>query len=161
MRLTTLVVCVLGCASLATAQTKFTGIAKCGAPDSQQAVDAGDAPDHKLMLIKQSCTWTSQYEIAGLKSATATLALFSDAAGSRSHDRGYVVNTMDNGDKAIVRFSGTATLKAGSPPATQGAWTFAGGTGKLKGLKGSGTYKGVPIAEGIEDHIEGTYSLPK
>ena len=160
-RITFAVVCILSCASLAMAQTKITGTGKCGAPEKQHAIDVGDTPDHKLMLVKQSCTWTGPYAIAGLKSATYTVIASSDAAGGRAHDNGYVINTMDNGDKAIVRFRGAATLKEGAPPASQGTWTFEDGTGKLKGLKGRGNYKSVLTPQGNEDHIEGTYILPK
>ncbi len=47
---------------------------------------------------------------------------------------------MANGDKAFVRFEASATLKDGVPQTAEGKWTYVGGTGKLKGLKGKGTY---------------------
>ena len=39
---------------------------------------------------------------------------------------------------------------------------FSSGTGKLKGLKGQGTYKGKGNADGsITYEVEGEYTLPK
>jgi hypothetical protein len=36
----------------------------------------------------------------------------------------------------------------------------AGGTGKLKGITGTGTYKSMTSGEAAEDHIEGEYTMP-
>jgi hypothetical protein len=42
-----------------------------------------------------------------------------------------------------------------------GTWSFTGGTGKLKGLKGKGTYKDSGTPDGkLEAQLEGDYSLP-
>jgi len=44
---------------------------------------------------------------------------------------------------------------------TVGTWSFTGGTGKLKGLKGKGTYKGTGNADGSMTYeVEGDYELP-
>ena len=43
-----------------------------------------------------------------------------------------------------------------------GTWTFTGGTGKLKGIKGKGTYKDKGAADGSGTiEVEGEYELPK
>ena len=43
-----------------------------------------------------------------------------------------------------------------------GTWSYTSGTGKLKGIKGKGTFKGTPNADGsVTYKIDGTYSLPK
>ena len=68
---------------------------------------------------------------------------------------------MSNGDKMYGRFHGSATLKDGAPDTAEGAWEFAGGTGKLKGIKGKGTYKGTAGPEGITYEVEGEYTLPQ
>jgi hypothetical protein len=48
------------------------------------------------------------------------------------------------------------------PESAEGTWSFVGGTGKLKGLKGKGTYKGKYAADGTSTYeIEGEYELPK
>ena len=39
--------------------------------------------------------------------------------------------------------------------------TSAGSVGKLKGIKGSGTYKGSGLADGTSDvEVEGEYTMP-
>jgi hypothetical protein len=44
----------------------------------------------------------------------------------------------------------------------EGKWSFGGGTGKLKGLKGKGTYKGKGAPDGtLTVEVEGEYELPK
>lgn len=153
--------CLLASAGLIIAQTKISGTGKCGKPDSQQSIDVGDRAHHMLAIVKQSCTWSNPIEIAGVKAKTYATSISSDDSGARGQDRGYVVVEMENGDKAYVRFQGTAVLKDGAPQSTEGTWTFSGGTGKLKGLKGKGTYKGTSTPEGGEDQVEGEYTLPK
>jgi hypothetical protein len=44
---------------------------------------------------------------------------------------------MENGDKFYSRNQGS--IATNEP--VQGTWTFTGGTGNLKGIKGKGTYK--------------------
>ena len=68
--------------------------------------------------------------------------------------------TLADGDKAFVQFQGTTTLKDKAPITGQGTWSFTGGTGKLKGLKGKGTYKGKWNPDGTSTfEIEGEYQL--
>jgi hypothetical protein len=101
-------------------------------------------------------------EMAGLKSTTYTAAVTSDVNGAKSQDRGYVVMTMDNGDKAFVRFQGAGTSNPGGAHSGEGTWSYTGGTGKLKGLKGKGTYKGSGASADVtEDQVEGEYTLPE
>jgi hypothetical protein len=101
-------------------------------------------------------------EMAGLKSKSYTVAASADSAGGHSQDRGYVVTIMDNGDKAYIRFQGTGTTKEGGAHSSEGTWSYTGGTGKLKGLKGKGTYKGSgATADVTEDQVEGEYTLPE
>ena len=153
----TLGLCAAVCAGLAAAQTKISGTGKCEKPEAQHAVEVGDKPGHMVILIKQSCAWTAPIEMEGVKAKSYVGVMTSDASGGKSQDRGYVVVTMENGDKAFVRIvSGTSMLdKDGNPVSGEGTWAYTGGTGKFKGLKGKGTYK----ANGAEDMIEGEYTL--
>jgi hypothetical protein len=101
-------------------------------------------------------------EMAGLKSKSYTVAASADSAGGTSQSRGYVVTIMDNGDKAYIRFQGTGTSKEGGAHTGEGTWSYTGGTGKLKGLKGKGTYKSSgATADATEDQVEGEYTLPE
>jgi hypothetical protein len=153
------------CSGLA-AQNKQAGVGVCNPkPDTQQMVDVGDRAGHVVGVAKVSCTWTSPMEMAGLKSTGYTIAVLTDAGGKgplNSQDRGYVVMTMENGDKAFARFQGkgTVSLTGGEPGAGEGTWSYTGGTGKLKGLTGKGTYKSATNKDHVEeDHIEGEWSI--
>ena len=147
-------------ATIATAQTKISGDGKCGKPDQQQSMDVGDRAGHALGLVKFSCTWATPLEMAGLKSKDYTGTVSSDVSGEKEQSRGYVVTTMDNGDKAFIRFTGSGTTAKDGASAGEGTWLYTGGTGKLKGLTGKGTYKSTGNADGSQDHVEGEYTVP-
>ncbi len=146
-------------ATTATAQDKITGDGKCGKPDKQESVEVGDRAGHVLVLVKFSCTWTTPYEMAGLKAKDYVGTVTGDVSGGKEQDRGYVVVTMDNGDKAFIRFTGSGTTAKDGATAGEGTWSYTGGTGKLKGLTGKGTYKSTGNADGAQDHVEGEYNL--
>jgi hypothetical protein len=144
----------------ANAQTKITGKVSCAKPETNYSVDVGDRPGHTLMLQKAACTWTTPLEIEGLRSKAGTDVMSADAMGATITERGYHLSNMDNGDKFTVRYQGTIKANKDGSAAFDGKWTFVGGTGKLKGIKGGGSYKGTGAADGggsIE--VEGEYSL--
>lgn len=157
-KLMTIGLCAAACAGLATAQTKISGAGKCDKPEAQHVLEVGDRPGHIVAMVKQTCSWTTPIEMEGIKAKSYTGVITADSTGGKSQDRGYVVLTMENGDKAFVRIvSGASTMdKDGNPLSGEGTWTYTGGTGKFKGLKGKGTYK---TKGGVEDMIEGEYSI--
>ena len=152
-----LAVLLMAFAGSALAQNHTSGTIKCGKQDTSQSIDVGDQPGHTLTVEKGSCTWSVPYEMAGLKSTTITETDSVDVNGPKAQVRGYAVTTMDNGDKAYVRYQGTGIVKDGVPTG-EGTWSYTGGSGKLKGLKGKGTYK-TSGPEG-DTQVEGEYSLP-
>ena len=114
-----------------------------------------------LVLEKGSCPFGVPWEMAGLKSTTLAAAESVVVTSAKCQNRGYGVITMDNGDKAYVRYQGACTMKDGAPISGEGTWSFAGGTGKLKGLKGRGAFKTSGTLDAGEAKLEGTYSLPE
>jgi hypothetical protein len=149
-------------AGSALSQTQVSGTSKCGKPDASQPTEVGDHTDHVLVTEKGSCTWNVPLEMAGLKTTTMTLAEAVDANGAKFQVRGYAVMQMDNGDKAYVRYQGTGAATTPEANTGEGTWSYTGGTGKLKGLKGKGTYKTSGSSDGgIESKIEGEYTLPQ
>jgi hypothetical protein len=71
------------------------------------------------------------------------------------------VSTMDNGDKTTASYVGTMQMNKDGSGTFKGTWKFVSGTGKFKGLKGSGTYTGTAAADGsASGDIEGEYTLP-
>jgi hypothetical protein len=150
---------VLTMATGASAQNKFSGTQQCAKPDPVYTVPVGDQPDHMMSLIKDKCTWTAG-EIGGVQLKDEDDTIVSDMSGSRSRDRGNGVATLANSDKAFVQFQGTNTIKDKMPVTGQGIWSFTGGTGKLKGLKGKGAYKGKWNPDGTSTfEIEGEYQM--
>ena len=147
------------------AQTQVSGTLKCGGnkADIQNTVEVGDHPGHLLLVGKGTCTWNAPLEIAGLKSAAYTGASTTEVNGAKFQDRGYAVITMENGDKVYARNLDMGTTTEGGKASTyEGTWSFTGGTGKFKGTKGKGTYKGSGATDGITTaQIEGEYSLPQ
>jgi hypothetical protein len=125
-------------------------------------IEVGDKPGHMLMVEKASCTYTMPLEIAGAKSKDGTDASTMEISGSTGRDNGYHTATMDNGDKFVVRFSGSSKMNKDNSMAFEGKWTFVSGTGKLKGIRGGGTYKGSAAADGSNDvDVEGEYTIPE
>src|SRR5579862_8675196 len=148
-------------AASAGAQTKISGTIQCGKPDPQTAIPIGDRDGHAFVVGKDKCTWTKPMELAGVQTKTGEDTVFSEANGVKSRDSGYHVSTMANGDKFVVRFSGTSTTdKNGVIQAQSGTWSFVSGTGKLKGLTGKGTFKAKGTADGsATTDVEGEYQI--
>jgi hypothetical protein len=161
MRVRTVLV-FLGAAALATsaiAQSKTSGTAQCKA-DSPAPVAIEDKPGHSFAIGKAQCTW-SRFEIAGVQYKDGVSVYSDEIDGDKSTSNGYHTATLANGDKTTARFHGTATSKDGKFQSGGGTWTFVSGTGKCKGIKGKGTFKGTPNADGtVTYQVDGEYSLP-
>jgi hypothetical protein len=145
----------------ASAQTKISGTAQFGKPDPQHMIPVGDLPDHTLGVEQLKCTWTKPMEIEGAKSKDGVSTETADISGNTARTRGFHVSTMDSGDKYFVWYQGTASMKEGTLVHQKGTWGFTGGTGKLKGIKGKGTYTCAPSGDGISCDVEGDYQLAK
>jgi hypothetical protein len=158
-----LTVLLVAFAGSALAQTQLSGTLKCGdnKGDIQNTVEVGDHPGHLLIVGKGTCTWSAPLEIAGLKSTAYTGASVTEVNGAKFQDRGYAVITMENGDKVYASNQDSGTTTERDKASTyEGTWSFTGGTGKFKGTKGKGTYKGSGATDGITTaQIEGEYSL--
>ncbi len=155
------IVAVLALPAVASAQTKISGTAVCGKPDIQQKIDVGDRPGHSVTISQIKCKWSKPMEVGGVQDTEGVSTPVQDIRGNSAYTHGYYVDSMANGDKAFVRYHGKTTLKEGQPESDEGTWTYTGGTGKLKGIKGKGTYKGKAGPEGVTYEIEGEYELPK
>jgi hypothetical protein len=155
------VVCLFGSAALA--QTKFTATVTCSKPDPQHVLDVGDRPGHTLALNQQKCVWTKPIEIGGDKYKDGTTTSLADISGGKMSARGFHVATLTSGDQATASLQFSQTLlKDGGFTDGKGTWAFASGTGKLKGIKGKGTFTCTPAADGGSIcEVDGDYRLPK
>lgn len=93
-------------------------------------------------------------EIAGVQSKEGVSTAFTEMSEKASRTPiGYYTDTMANGDQAYYRYRGVGE---------QGTWVLVRGTGKLKGIKAKGTYKGKANPDGsITYEIEGEYQSSK
>jgi hypothetical protein len=148
-------------ASVAAGQTKLSGAAQCpGNPTESHNIELGDRPGHAFGIAKGTCTWTKPAEIAGLKTKDYTGVSLLEIDGNKFRYHASAMGSMDNGDKYFARLQGTTTMKDQKIWNDEGTWIFTGGTGKLKGLKGKGTYKCTPEGDNGNCDMEGEYSLP-
>ncbi len=162
LKTTLMFLIVFTLAAAARAQTKFSGTLQCGKPDQQHAIDVGDRPNHSFVINQTKCTWSKPLEIAGAQSKEDVYTEFSEVNGNRARVQGYGIGTMTNGDKFYGRLRCSFLLKEGATESGECTSTFAGGTGKLKGIKGKATGKGKGAADGTSTwEIEGEYELPR
>src|SRR5436190_3361305 len=162
MRTTVLCACALGAlvtTSAAQTSMKFDGKQECAKPEPNYTVPVADTAKHAISLGVAKCTW-SDGAIGGERLKDEEDTFVSDAAGNSSHDRGYGVGSVQNGDKYFIHFKGTTTLKDSAPVSADCTWKFSGGTGKLKGIEGKGTCKGTFQPDGRAAwKISGEYHL--
>jgi len=146
-------------ATSAGAQTKTSGTVTCKA-DPASPVALTDKPNHAFAVGRAQCTWTG-FEVAGLQSKDGISTDLDEITGDTVSARGIHVSTMSNGDTTVVEFRGSGKMKDGKPVSGEGTWSYTSGTGKLKGIKGKGTYKGTGNADGtVTYQVVGEYSLP-
>jgi hypothetical protein len=159
LRIVLVGICVFGATVLAGAQDKISGSAQCSKPDVQQKVDIPDHPGHTMSISQFKCSWTKPMEVGGVQDKDGLDSSVADTHGNSAHSHGYYVDNMANGDKAFVRWEGSDSMKDGT---SEGKWSYTGGTGKFKGIKGGGSYKGKYAQDGtVSFDVEGEYTLPK
>ncbi len=150
--------------SLAGAQTKMSGVASCSALDPVHSIPVGDTPGHSYAVAQGSCTWTTPWEIAGVKNTKGVGTQIQDIWTGKAKVHGTFVDTMENGDTAIYRFSFTLVTKGDKQTVVGHKWELTSGTGKLKGVTAKGSCKATPAAGspgGWDYACDGEYSLPK
>ena len=105
-------------------------------------VEVGDVPGHVVGVVEfKGLTFFAGGEVA----THTNPATFDLTNGSGPH-QGYVVHYFDDGSTSIERYQGEAELSAdGKRTAVAGSFQCVGGTGRFKGLKGEGTYKGERV----------------
>jgi hypothetical protein len=143
------------------AQTKISGTLSCAKPEPAYTIPTDDGSGTVMGLVRVPCTWSKAIEMAGSTGKDGYgVAAFEVQAG-KSKDHGIHVGTMASGDKYYVHFQGSGTMNPDHSGTGSGTWTFEGGTGKLKGLTGKGTYKVTGNADGTAtEEIQGEYKTP-
>jgi len=142
------------------AATMTSGTATCTMdPASPAPVALTDMPNHAFAVGKAYCTWTG-FSVAGQAYKDGVSTSLNEISGDTSTATGYHVATTTTGDSATAKFQGSGKLKDGKNVSDGGTWTFTSGTGKLKGIKGKGTYRGTANPDGTMTYkVTGEYSL--
>src|ERR1700680_2942488 len=148
-------------ASSVSAQTKTSGTLKCGKPEPRYSVEVGDRPGHVIVLEKTACTWTEPQVMGSDKTKDGYSVATVDITATRASGSGTHVSTLESGDKLFVAYRYSTPLKDGKGGETHGTWSYTGGTGKLKGIKGGGTFKTTFGEDGTTTQSEGQYELPQ
>lgn len=144
----------------ALAQTKIAATIDCDKAEPRHVIPIPDRQGFAFVISQYKCTWPKSVGIAGAQSKDFVNTSFNEAAGPSVQSTAMGVSTFDSGDKTFSRSTGRFDLKAGT---ITGKWTYTGGTGKLSGIKGGGTYfckvKGPEPGVGYSCDIKGNYTL--
>jgi hypothetical protein len=148
-----------GMAVITGAQTNVSARLTCAKPSVHETAGEGA---QMVTFSRTNCTWSASYTIDGSKPTRTVDAGVADIAGSSGRAHGYSTSVFDNGDSTFVRYEGTMQMKKDGSGTDKGTWKYVRGTGKFRGISGSGTFKGQAAADGSGwADINGHYSLGK
>jgi len=162
MRSLLLILSVAAClGSSAAVADKFSGTCECGKSDPQHLLPAGDRPDHKLGVEATKCVWTKPLDIAGDKTKDGIATHVIEINGNNIRFHGVHEVTLQSGDKIALPYRGSGTSTDKNETQSKGTFNLSEGTGKLKGIKGNGTFSCKSAGEGVSCDVEGEYQLSK
>lgn len=157
-----LLIAVLALSCLASAQNPaaLSAVANCGLLDKSLTVAVDDRPNHTVTLARRLCRWKQPLVLAGSEGREYTTIGYDDVKDIDAQDQGYVTGSLASGDRYFIHYLGGSTLKDGQLKLS-GTWNFTGGTGRLAGLSGHGTYAGTPTPDGgMTFEMRGEYLVP-
>jgi hypothetical protein len=141
-----LVTCAALISSGALAQERFklesNSEGQVGRYIQQLTIDVGDVPGHQVRVVEIHYTYNdkSRFAFNGVKVREGWARGYSDQVSGIGPAWGYVVYLLEDGDRVMGQYSGTAEgelTPAGSRKGTyRGTTRFTGGTGKHKGVRG-------------------------
>ena len=145
--------------SAAMAQGKVNTKWHCPKQSADHKFEVGDVPDHSYMIAQGTCDATSSDSGFAEKKGDYTEFREMWKASMDIHGRFNV--TMDNGDKVYYTYEFSASTDI-TKPVKDHKWKVLSGTGKYKGIKGSGTCSGkLNTDESSDWECTGTYSMGK
>ena len=144
--------------SAAMAQNKVDTKWHCPKQSADHKFDVGDVPDHSYKILQGACNATSSD--SGFAEKTGDYTEFQETWKASISLHGRFNVTMDNGDKHYDTYEASVSTDITKPASNK--WKILSGTGKYKGIKGSGTCSGKYNADGSSDwECTGTYSMGK
>lgn len=160
MRMNILWACALSVFAVATAsaQTKFPSSGICSKPDVQQSIPAGDQEGHIFGIAQGKCVTIG--DVGGVQSKEGMYSEHRDISANHTNAWGVYVETYENGDKIFYSYQSSSSVKDGAPPNGENKYEMTGGTGKMKGITGSGICKIAGKSDGGLDYsCTGEYTL--
>jgi hypothetical protein len=140
------------------AQTKTSGLLECGKNDPTYTYQIPDEKGFSFAVGQSKCIWTKPFTVDGLQSIQNIGVGFDEEKGTLGQTTSVGFTQYKNGDKAYWKYSATYDTKAMT---ASGTWTYTRGTGKLLGIKGSGTCACKLKADGGSTcEVKGDYTLP-
>ena len=128
-----------------------------GKASAQTIAYVNDVPNHELHLNQISGEQKSTD--SNWNNAKITYWSTVDLVAGSGSQRGYFLNVHQDGDSDTGSFEGKVTTTP-QGVTLEGSWKYSGGTGKLKGLTGGGTYKGrLTSPTEVEMTWDGAYQL--
>ena len=125
----------------AQAQTALKAAWKCSVVEPAASVPVTGQADHAYSVYQVKCT-ASSGEIMGVNERTGTATEFAEVKGNSSKGHGIFVETLENGDTVTYDYTFTSTMNGKVATAASNSWKMVSGTGKAKGIKGTGMCKG-------------------
>lgn len=124
----------------------------------QSEVSLSDRPNHHLGLAEISAMQKSQDP--AWNNSTITYWGYTDLLDTQGTQQGYFVTTHADGDRDWGTFEAKVSVVAGGQLAADGTWKFSGGSGKLKGISGGGTFKSrMTSPTAVDCSWQGNYQL--
>jgi hypothetical protein len=124
---------------------------------SQSALVVPDQSGHELILAET--TGTQKSSDPNWSDASLAYTSVTDIIDGKGTRPGYYVNTRSDGDRDWGTFEGRITT-VNNMRMVDGAYQNTGGTGKFRGLSGSGTFKSRSTSpRNVEVTCTGTYHL--
>jgi hypothetical protein len=143
--------------STAMAQSKIETKWHCTKPSAEQKLDVGDVADHSYVIAQGACNATPGDSLAEKSGAYTE---FQELRKASFTNHGHFNVTADNGDMIYYAYMGSGPTDLKKPVSNK--WRILSGTGKAKGIKGSGTCSGMRQDDGSSDWTcTGTYSAAK
>ncbi|HEV8356076.1 MAG TPA: hypothetical protein VGQ17_04835 [Gemmatimonadales bacterium] len=127
--------------AVAQGQTTFTATWKCSVVEPANAVPVPGQANHAYSVYQVKCT-ASSGQVAGVKEKEGTATEFAEVKGNTSKGHGIFVETLENGDTVTYDYQFTSTMNGKVAVSAGNTWKMVRGTGKAKGIKGSGSCKG-------------------
>ncbi len=119
---------------------------KCSVVEPVSSVPVTGQADHAYSVYQVKCT-ASSGQVAGVKEQTGTATEFAEVMGNTNKGHGIFVETLENGDMVTYDYTFSSTMNGKVAVSASNTWTMKSGTGKAKGIKGSGSCKGKGNAD--------------